>query len=51
MKNKRSGVPDTTMNLPSLTTPEGLFDYLIGGIVLLATLVGLVLVAVAYGFF
>lgn len=39
------------MELPSLTTPEGLFDYLLWSIVLLATLIGLVIAAVAFGFF
>ncbi len=38
------------MKLPSLTTPEGLFDYLIGGIVLLAALVGIVLLLAVFGF-
>ena len=32
------------MALPSLTTPEGLLNYLLGGIILLATIIGLYLV-------
>ncbi|WP_255767338.1 hypothetical protein [Haladaptatus halobius] len=35
------------MNLPKLTTPTGLFDYLIGLLVALAALAGLYLAAVA----
>lgn len=32
------------MKLPSLTTPEGLLNYLLGGIILLAAVIGLYLV-------
>ncbi|WP_458206339.1 hypothetical protein [Haladaptatus sp. NG-SE-30] len=35
------------MNVPKLTTPSGLFDYLIGLIIVLAALAGLYLVAVS----
>ncbi len=37
------------MNLPKLTTPNGLFDYLIGLIVLLAALAGVYIMAVMTG--
>jgi|GEM_PF-3226656 len=37
------------MNLPALSTPEGLFDYLIAMILLLAALFGLYVLAVAGG--
>jgi len=33
------------MELPSPTTPEGLFDYLLWGIVALAALIGVALLA------
>ncbi|WP_255679346.1 hypothetical protein [Haladaptatus salinisoli] len=35
------------MNLPKLTTPTGLFDYLIGLLITLTVLFGLYLTAVA----
>ncbi|WP_458185421.1 hypothetical protein [Haladaptatus sp. NG-WS-4] len=37
------------MKLPKLTTPSGVFDYLIGLIVVLAALAGLYIVAVSAG--
>jgi len=37
------------MNLPKLTTPDGVFDWLIGLIVLMAALGALVLAAAATG--
>ena len=37
------------MNLPKLTTPDGVFDWLIGLIVLMAALGALVLLAVGLG--
>lgn len=37
------------MNMPKLTTPNGLFDYLIGLIVLLAAIAGIYIVAVMTG--
>ena len=36
----------TGMNLPSLRDPEGVFDYVIAGIVLLAVLFGVMLLLV-----
>ncbi|WP_327051650.1 hypothetical protein [Halomicrococcus gelatinilyticus] len=37
------------MNLPKLTTPDGVFDWLIGLIVLMAAIGALVLAAAATG--
>lgn len=37
------------MNLPKLTTPRGVFDYIIGLIIVLAALAGLYVVAVLTG--
>jgi hypothetical protein len=37
------------MSLPSLTTPDGVFDYLIGLIIFLAGVGTLYMVAVAFG--
>ncbi|WP_435153303.1 hypothetical protein [Haladaptatus sp. DFWS20] len=37
------------MNLPKLTTPRGVFDYIIGLIIVLAALAGLYVVAVLAG--
>ncbi|WP_256388509.1 hypothetical protein [Haladaptatus sp. W1] len=37
------------MNVPKLTTPNGLFDYLIGLIIVLAAIAGLYIVAVMNG--
>ncbi|EFW92818.1 hypothetical protein ZOD2009_08109 [Haladaptatus paucihalophilus DX253] len=37
------------MNMPKLTTPNGLFDYLIGLIIVLAAIAGLYIVAVMTG--
>ncbi|WP_423745252.1 hypothetical protein V5735_04410 (plasmid) [Haladaptatus sp. SPP-AMP-3] len=37
------------MNVPKLTTPNGLFDYLIGLIIVLAAIAGLYIVAVMSG--
>lgn len=37
------------MDLPALTSPEGMFDYLIAGIVLLALLFGVYFAALSMG--
>ncbi|WP_266076583.1 hypothetical protein [Haladaptatus caseinilyticus] len=37
------------MNVPKLTTPRGVFDYILGLIIVLAALAGLYIVAVAAG--
>lgn len=42
-------VVDVDMNLPRLTTPNGLFDYLIGTIILLAAIAGIYIAAVMTG--
>ncbi|MFB9804277.1 hypothetical protein ACFFQF_01760 [Haladaptatus pallidirubidus] len=37
------------MNLPKLTTPRGVFDYILGLIIVLSVLVGLYVAAVMAG--
>jgi hypothetical protein len=39
VKNKPSGVVPPIVNMPSITDPEGLFDVILWGIILLAAII------------